>query len=140
MYSEEDISSTSSYIYFKVNFHRLYIRCGRFTKEPQNLLLVVEGDNITLEWEYTFGESESFFFLTIVKGNLAVVTKLLSTLSIQTSYQGRLHANITDSYASVTLLGVNRLEMGSYTLRVSSQPDGESNSSTVEISVLCKYK
>lgn len=100
----------------------------------------MEGDNITLEWEYTFGESESFLFLTIVKGNLAVVTKLLSTLSISTLYQGRLHANITDSYASVTLLGVNRLEMGSYTLRVSSQPDGESNSSTVEISVLCKYK
>ena len=100
----------------------------------------MEGDNITLEWEYTFGESESFFFLTIVKGNLAVVTKLLSTLSISTLYQGRLHANITDSYASVTLLGVNRLEMGSYTLRISSQPDGESNSSTVDISVLCKYK
>ena len=112
----------------------------KFTKEPQNPSFVVEGDNITLEWEYTFGESESFFFLTIVKGNLAVVTKLLSTLSITTSYQGRLHANITDSYASVTLLGVNRLEMGSYTLRVSSQPDGESNSSTVEISVLCKFK
>lgn len=112
----------------------------KFTKEPQNPSFVVEGDNITLEWEYTFGESESFFFLTIVKGNLAVVTKLLSTLLIPTLYQGRLHANITDSYASVTLLGVNRLEMGSYTLRVSSQPDGESNSSTLEISVLCKYK
>lgn len=33
----------------------------KFTKEPQNPSLVVEGDNITLEWEYTFGESESFF-------------------------------------------------------------------------------
>ena len=112
----------------------------KFTKEPQNLLLVVEGDNITLEWGYIFGESESFFFLTIVRGILAVVTKLSKALVIPNSYQGRLHANITDSYASVTLLGVNRLEMGSYTLRVSSQPNGESNSSTVEISVLCKYK
>ena len=100
----------------------------------------MEGDNITLEWEYTFGESESFFFLTIVKGRVTVVTKLPDTLLIPTSYQGRLHANITDSYASVTLLGVNRLEMGSYKLTVLSQPNGESNSSTVEISVLCKYK
>ena len=112
----------------------------KFTKEPQNPSFVVEGDNITLEWEYTFGESESFFFLTIVRGILAVVTKLSSALLIPSPYQGRLHANITDSYASVTLLGVNRLEMGSYKLTVSSQPNGESNSSTVEISVLCKYK
>ena len=69
-----------------------------------------------------------------------MVTKLSSALLIPSPYQGRLHANITDSYASVTLLGVNRLEMGSYKLTVSSQPNGESNSSTVEISVLCKYK
>ena len=100
----------------------------------------MEGDNITLEWGYTFGEGESLLFLSIVKGSLTVLNKYPSGLFIPISYQGRLHANITNSYASVTLLGVNRLEMGSYTLRVSSQPDGESNSSTVEISVLCKYK
>lgn len=59
---------------------------------------------------------------------------------IQPLYVGRLHANITDDYASITLLGVNRLDKGSYTLQVNSLPYIQPNTSAVEISVLCKYK
>lgn len=111
-----------------------------FTKEPENPFLVVEGDNITLEWGYTFGESESYLSTTFQIGNSVVVTKLLGAFYMANSYKGRLHANITNSYTSITLLGVKRSEMGSFTLKVSSQPSMVSTSTTVEISVLCKYK
>ena len=111
-----------------------------FTKEPENPFLVVEGDNITLEWGYTFGESESYLATTFQIGSNIVVNKFLSALFMANSYQGRLHANITNSYTSITLLGVKRSEMGSFTLKVSSQPNMVSTATTVEISVLCKYK
>ena len=111
-----------------------------FTKEPENPFLVVEGDNITLEWGYTFGESESYLSTTFQIGNSVVVTKLLGAFYMANSYKGRLHANITNSYTSITLLGVKRSEMGSFTLKVLSQPNMVSTATTVEISVLCKYK
>ena len=64
----------------------------------------------------------------------------LSKPIIQPSYRGHLHANITNDYASITLLGVNRLDTGSYTLIISTYPNDEESISAVEISVLCKYK
>ena len=111
-----------------------------FTKEPENPFLVVEGDNITLEWGYTFGESESYLSTTFQIGSNVVVNKFLGAFFMANSYQGRLHANINNSYTSITLLGVKRSEMGNFTLKVSSQPKMVSTSTTVEISVLCKYK
>ena len=59
---------------------------------------------------------------------------------IQSAYEGRLHANMTNDYTSITLLGVNRLDKGGYTLEVTSIPGLQANTSAVEISVLCKYK
>lgn len=59
---------------------------------------------------------------------------------IQLPYSGRLHANMTNDYASITLLGVSRLDSGSYTLEIKSLPYAKANISAVEISVLCKYK
>ena len=59
---------------------------------------------------------------------------------IQLPYRNRLHANMTNDYASITLLGVSRLDSGSYTLEVKSLPYAKENISAVEISVLCKYK
>ena len=64
----------------------------------------------------------------------------LSKPIIRRAYRGRLHANMTNDYTSITLLGVNRLDKGNYTLEVTSLPDEEGNISAVEISVLCKYK
>lgn len=100
----------------------------------------MEGDNITLEWRYTFGESESFLSMTFEKGRIRMVTKFLNSLFIANLYESRLRANITDTYVSITLLGVKRSETGSYTLKVLPKENGESTSTTVEISVLCKYK
>ena len=59
---------------------------------------------------------------------------------IQSAYEGRLHANMTNDYTSITLLGVNRLDKGDYTLEVTSVPGLQANTSAVKILVLCKYK
>ena len=69
-----------------------------------------------------------------------MVTKFLNSLFIANLYESRLRANITDTYVSITLLGVKRSETGSYKLKVLPKENGESTSTTVEISVLCKYK
>lgn len=62
----------------------------KFTKEPENPTRVVEGDNITLEWRYTFGESESFLSMTFEKGRIRMVTKFLNSLFIANLYESRL--------------------------------------------------
>lgn len=111
----------------------------KLTEEPQNPFLVVEGDNMTLEWRYTFGEGDTFLSMYFEIGGLRPVSKFLTILLITDSFQDRLHASITNDYASITLLGVNRLETGSCKLELSSR-NGKSTSSTVEISVLCKYR
>ena len=114
----------------------------KFTKTPRNSFLALEGDNIPLEWRYTFVNGESFFSALFRMGGRKVVEKYsgFSRPIIQSAYEGRLHANMTNDYTSITLLGVNRLDKGSYTLEIISLPDVNANISAVEISILCKYK
>ena len=75
-------------------------------------------------------------------GQTMIVDKYLGVTNptIQLPYRDRLHANMANDYASITLLGVSRLDSGSYTLEIKSLPYGKANISAVEISVLCKYK
>lgn len=110
----------------------------KFTTRPPNPFLALESDNITLEWSYTFVEGESFFLASLKKGESKVVNKFysISKYIIDLPYRGRLNANITKDYTSITLLGVNRLDMGSYTFTVTSLPYLATDVSTVEISVL----
>ena len=55
-------------------------------------------------------------------------------------YRDRLRVTVTNNYTSITLMGVTRLDTGSYTLKVSTYPNGARRASTSEISVVCKYK
>ena len=113
-----------------------------FTKKPTKQFPAVEGANVTLEWRYTFNGEEKFRRAVFEKGDVEIVEKLASdsTPMIELSYSGRLHVNMTNDYASITFLGVNRLDKGSYRLEVRTYPFGGKSSSEVEISVLCKYK
>ena len=113
-----------------------------FTKEPTKQFPVVEGANVTLEWRYTIIGEEAFRRAVFEKGDVEIVEKMAfdSIPLIQRSYIGRLQVNMTNDYASITFLGVNRLDKGSYRLEVRTYPFGGKSSSEVEISVLCKYK
>ena len=114
-----------------------------FTAEPANPFLAVEGGNITLEWRYTFGQGGSF--RQVIFGNTKIPT--ISDQSagnsdawIEGSYRGRLLAKITDNYTSITLLAVRKTDSGSYSLTLINNPDRDRTTSTVEISVQCKYE
>ena len=57
---------------------------------------------------------------------------------IASAFSGRLLANATDMYTSITFLAVNRNDSNSYTLTIVSN-SRESVDSKLEISVQCKY-
>ena len=46
---------------------------------------------------------------------------------------------MTNNYTLITLLGVKRIDSGTYHLEVSAKPSRESKTSKVEISVHCEY-
>ena len=102
----------------------------------------MEGANVTLEWRYTIGEKESFRRARFFMGSIDIAEKSArdSAPFIILPYRDRLRLTVTNNYTSITLMGVNRLDTGSYALKVSTYPNGAQSSCTSEISVLCKYK
>lgn len=111
-----------------------------FTEEPRKPFLVTEGNNITLEWRYHFG-SGSFRQLFFGNTDISdIVDKFADDVVpyITPAYRGRLQANVTNTYASVTFLKVNRTDSTTYTLTIVSSTR-ERAKSHVEISVKCKY-
>ena len=110
-----------------------------FTEEPLDQYLV-EGNNITLEWRYTFGRG-SFRQLQLLAKTIVIVYKFFSDKDpyIDRACRGRLLANVSDTYTSITFLRVNRTDSATYTLSLMSNPI-EVTDSQVEILVMCKYK
>ena len=111
-----------------------------FTEEPRNQS-VAEGNNITLEWRYNF-RGGSFYQLSFGnprKSRIVDKSDRDKVPFIASVYRGRLLANVTDTYTSITLLRVNRTDSTTYTLTVVSNTR-ESLDSKVEISVECKYR
>ena len=113
-----------------------------FTTQPRNPVHVVEGDNITLEWMYNFG-TRSFRQLTFLRNSdaLDIADKVPGDIVpyIASAYRGRLLVNVTDTYTSITFLGVKRTDSTSYSLKIVSS-NRDRATSQVEISVQCKYE
>ena len=112
-----------------------------FTEEPKSPLLAVEGDNVTLEWRYSFGKGNSLSQMLFEK-EWQIVDKYSPFLPpwIKPSYRGHILVNITNDYTSIILLGAKRTDEGSYKLTLVSSKDRERTESELEISILCKYK
>ena len=113
----------------------------RFTKETENRVFAMEGDNVTLEWRYTVGGGQPYSQVIFSSG-IQIMDKY-STFRppwIRPSYKGRLLVNITNDYASIVLLGVKRTDQGRYWLTVVNQDRDRTESRKVEIFVRCKYK
>ena len=111
-----------------------------FTEEPHDQS-PAEGNNITLEWKYKF-RGDSFHQLSFGNSRKSrIVDNSASDQQpfIASEYRGRLLANVTDTYTSITFLRVNRNDSTTYTLTVVSS-SRESTDSKVEISVECKYR
>ncbi|XP_078352640.1 hemicentin-1-like isoform X3 [Oculina patagonica] len=107
-----------------------------FTAEPLNPSLVVEGNNLTLEWTYNFGSGS---FRQLLFGSAKtndIVDELDSDIVpyINSAHKGRLVVNVTESYTLITFLRVNRTDSTTYTLTISNSNRYRAKSQ-VEISV-----
>ena len=128
-----------------MSFDRMHCRFSSeskpaFTEEPRGQSLA-EGNNITLEWRYNF---EGGSFRQLIFGNADIgdiVDKLAADKVpyIDPAYRGRLLANVTDTYTSITFFSLKRTDSTMYTLKIVSSTR-ERAQSQVEISVECKYK
>lgn len=128
-----------------MSFDRIHCRflsesAPAFTEEPRDQS-AREGNNITLEWRYNFGGG-SFRQLLFENTDVTIVDKYADDKVpyITPAYSGRLQANVTDTYTSITFLRVNRTDATRYTLEISEKSTRERAKSQVEISVECKYK
>ena len=115
-----------------------------FTEEPNpQPFLATEGKNVTLEWRYNFGGG-SFRQLFFETTRVTIVDKLAAekVANIASAYGGRLLANVTDTYTSITFLGINRSDSAAYTLEITGKNRGTVGRahSEVDILVQCKYK
>ena len=112
-----------------------------FTEEPKSPLLAVQGDNVTLEWRYSFGKDDSLSQVLFEKEK-QIVDKYspLRPPWIKSSHRGRILVNITNDYTSIILFGAKRTDEGNYKLTLVSSKDRERTESKLEISILCKYK
>ena len=111
-----------------------------FTEEPRDQT-AVEGYNLTLEWRYNFGV-ESFRQLIFGNSDIPLIVEKFSSDKVPyvaLAFSGRLLASVTDTYASITFLPVNRADTTTYQVTLVSS-SRETIYSKVEILVQCKCK
>ena len=112
------------------------------TAAPQGPLVVVEGQSLSLNWTYNLNGNNflaSFAKITDT-GEVSIAERLLSNpASIKPAFTGRITGNITDSFASVTFLGVNSsTDSGSYVFNIRNFVN-EATPARVTITVLGKF-
>ncbi len=101
----------------------------------------MEGNNLTLEWMYSF-EGGSFRQLLFGNADTAYIVEKSAGDSVPwvaQAYKGRLLVNLTERYTSITFLKVSRTDSEVYSLTLSNN-DRERTKSLVEITVECKYE
>ena len=100
----------------------------------------MEGETVTLEWTYIL-HGQGFFQLrfSIQGGQFLVAKSGGSAAVIPSGFRGRITGNITESFASVKFLSINRTDSNIYTMQVSNL-NGDETAVTVEIQVQCKLQ
>ena len=118
----------------------LAMQAPLITLEPQSPLKVVEGQSVTLNWKYNLNGDELVTSFGVI-GESPLVRKSpnLETV-ISDEYSGRVRANLTDSFSSITFLAVNdSTDSRTYVFQVFNSR-GSSATSTVAIEVQGKCK
>ena len=115
-----------------------------FTAEPSDPFTVLEGDNITLEWNYDLGGRpfRRIDFLEVTSSPLVVILEMdtvgQTPALLDNDYIGRLQVNVTTTQTSITILGANRtVDSKDYQLNI-NQLGSSIVASTVRISVQCE--
>ena len=99
----------------------------------------MEGETVTLEWTYNLHGVAFYQMMFAIQGGAFVVTKTRSDAAfISSGFRGRITENITESFASVKFLSINRTDSNTYVMTVTND-DGVEEPVTVEIQVQCKF-
>ena len=99
----------------------------------------MEGETIALEWTYNLHGVSFFQTRLSIQGGGSVVQKNQGGMLISRTFRGRITENITESFASVTFLSINRTDSKTYIMTVTNG-DGDETFVTVEIQVQCKLQ
>ena len=101
----------------------------------------MEGQNLTLEWNYTLDGTVGLaqFFNSTGFGTESIgKTFSPGKMTVESKYQERFRGQATNTRAELTILTVQRSDQGTYTVKV--VPTGSSFLlHDVEVTVQCKY-
>lgn len=115
-----------------------------FSAEPSNPFTVLEGNNITLEWSYDLGGGSFRRFEFQVTSSPAILILEMDKVGqtpiyLDNDYIGRLQVNVTTTQTWITILEANRtVDSKEYQFDI-VQLGSPIVTSTVKISVQCKY-
>ena len=98
----------------------------------------MEGESVTLEWTYNL-HGVAFFQMRLSFQGGTVISKTQGGAAfISSRFRGRITENITESFASVKFLSINRTDSNTYVLKVLND-DGLEERVTLELQVQCKF-
>ena len=124
------------YIIFLVCFVEL---APTFTATPQDPFDVLEGNNITLVWQYNLDGSFGDVFVQFLgsSATLTIVDKHdinVDAAVPESVYQGRIQEYINATRAEITIFELQRSESGEYEIQaVNSKRQRASNRVTVQV-------
>ena len=110
-----------------------------FTENPPNPFNVLEGNNITLVWQYNLDGLFDDVTLEFIgtTATLTIVDKHdinLNATVPESVFQGRIQENINATRAEITILALNRSESGEYEITlVNSRRQRARNRLTVQV-------
>ena len=108
--------------------------------EPNNLTEAVEGDNITLRWDYNLtGDTIDRVQWRDVKNSEAIGKLSSSGPVVYPDYITRFMIDANEK-ATLKIFNVTRTDTGEYKCEVDVKLSDRKISSVIQLNVLCKYK
>lgn len=108
----------------------------QLTSKPPNPSFVLEGQNITFLWSYTLDGTFLFARIINITGGGRLITSRLGGSATLRPSNKRFRADILDSQARLTILGVQGSDQGTYEFSLTSSSSTIDH--TVEVIVQCK--
>ena len=112
----------------------------QFISTPPDEWKVLEGQNITFIWRYSFdGTIVLAKFTKMVTSSYhdVIARNYFGTTIVVPSFQQRFTANISVTQANITMLAVQRSDQGKYEFDITTS-NFETNDHEVELIVQCK--
>ena len=114
----------------------------KFTATPEDPFYVLEGNNITLVWQYNLSESFGGLLLGFLGSSpsLTIVDKFNVNVDAaipESVYQGRIQENINATRAEITIFALQRSESGGYEIDVVNSKR-QRIKSQITVQVQCK--